>query len=133
MYHIFWRVYFIKNLSRFLSSDKRLSHTWYTFYIGSSPTKDIDIGGQRISCLLDTGSTVSTIIESFCNSYLHDIPVVHEKLITLRAANGIEIPYVGYMRDKYYSEALESCYVYDWYTHTYWNCDGGRPCLFRSN
>ena len=44
---------------------------------------------------------------------------MHEKLINLRAANGIEIPYVGYMRDKYYSEALESCYVYDWYT----NCE----------
>ena len=46
----------------------------------------IEFGGQRISCLFDTGSMVSTIIESFYYSYLHDIPVVHEKLITLREA-----------------------------------------------
>ena len=56
--------------------------------LGSYPTTDIyiEFGGQRISCLFDTGSMVSTIIESSYNSYLHDIPVLHEKRITLREA-----------------------------------------------
>ena len=49
-------------------------------------------------CLLDTGSMVSTISESFYIEHLKDIPIVNEKLITLRAANGLEIPFVGYIQ-----------------------------------
>lgn len=51
-----------------------------------------------MSCLLDTGSMVSTITESF---FLQNFePWGHEKLkschwLQLRAANGLDIPYVG--------------------------------------
>lgn len=40
---------------------------------------------------------VSTFSVSFYNKHLRNIPVVREKLSTLRKANGLEIPYVGYI------------------------------------
>lgn len=57
-------------------------------------------GGVLISCLLDTGSMVSMITESFFE--LCFPPHIKEQLqpcswLCLRAANGLEIPYRGYL------------------------------------
>lgn len=53
------------------------------------------MGGVRVSCLLDTGSMVSTVAESFFfqhfNEQLHSC-----KWLQLKAANGLDIPYLGY-------------------------------------
>ena len=58
------------------------------------------MGGVEVPCLLDTGSMVTTLSESFFRQHFE--PWGKEKLhscgwLQLRAANGLEIPYVGYL------------------------------------
>ena len=67
--------------------------------IGKCPSVNVKLGGVDTTCLLDTGSEVSTITEEHFN--LHFRPKGTELLstagwLTLTAANGQEIPYVGY-------------------------------------
>lgn len=57
------------------------------------------MGGKIVACLLDTGSMVSTITEEF---FLENFQTGDELLkscnwLQLRAANGYEIPYSGYL------------------------------------
>lgn len=64
------------------------------------PHLDVTIGGVSVPCLVDTGSMVSTIIESFFLQHFKSWG--HERLqscnwLQLRAANGLAIPYVGYL------------------------------------
>lgn len=61
------------------------------------PTAVITISNTDIKCLIDTGSMVSTITESFYSKHLSTIPVIREQFVTLKAANGLDIPYVGYI------------------------------------
>lgn len=66
--------------------------------IGACPVINIIIENVSIPCLVDTGSNVSTITESFYRKYLEK----HGKSLTpckiqLKAANGINIPYIGYL------------------------------------
>ena len=58
------------------------------------------LGGVHVRCLLDSGSQVSTITESFFNKHFR--PRRSELLdtnqwLTLTAGNGLEIPYIGYL------------------------------------
>ena len=68
--------------------------------MASCPTIEVDMGGVRVSCLVDTGSMVSTIKESFFKQHFE--PWGPDRLhschwLQLRAANGLEIPYMGYL------------------------------------
>lgn len=74
--------------------------------VGNCPAVTIGIGGVTVECILDTGSMVSTITESFYNKYLCDIPIVQECHLKLRAANGLEIPYVGYIEADVYVQPV---------------------------
>ena len=61
---------------------------------------DVTIGGVQVPCLIDTGSMVSTVTETFFQKHL--APRGPNSLkscnwLQLRAANGLAIPYVGYM------------------------------------
>lgn len=64
------------------------------------PHVTVSVGGVLVPCLLDTGSMVSTVTESF---YLQNFePWGLEKLhschwLQLKAANGLDIPYIGYL------------------------------------
>ncbi len=68
--------------------------------ISGCPQLVASIGGVSVACLIDTGSMVSTIIEScFLKNF---IPWGQERLklcqwLQLCAANGFAIPYIGYM------------------------------------
>ena len=58
------------------------------------------MGGAQVLCLVDTGSMVSTVTESFFLQHFR--PWGYERLeacnwLKLRAANGWDIPYVGYL------------------------------------
>ncbi|XP_076847994.1 uncharacterized protein LOC143493459 [Brachyhypopomus gauderio] len=58
------------------------------------------MGGVQVPCLIDTGSMVSTLTESFFSAQFE--PQGQERLqschwLQLRAANGLEIPYLGYL------------------------------------
>ena len=68
--------------------------------ISSCPHLDVEMGGVKVPCLVDTGSMVSTISESFFRQHLE--PWGQERLrschwLELRAANGLTIPYLGYL------------------------------------
>ena len=67
--------------------------------IGQCPVVHISMGGEVVPCLLDTGSMVSTITETF---FLENFQSCNESLkpcnwLQLQAANGYEIPYSGYV------------------------------------
>ncbi|XP_060780518.1 uncharacterized protein LOC132888512 [Neoarius graeffei] len=68
--------------------------------MSSCPTLDVVIGGVSVPCLLDTGSMVSTVTESF---FLRQFkPWGQERLqschwLQLKAAKGLAIPYIGYL------------------------------------
>lgn len=58
------------------------------------------MGGVTVTCFLDSGSMVSTIPESFF--LVHFVQWGQERLqscnwLQLRAANGLSIPYIGYL------------------------------------
>lgn len=58
------------------------------------------MGGVKVPSLVDTGSMVSTVSESFFCQYFE--PWGQECLrschwLQLRAANGLAIPYIGYL------------------------------------
>ena len=65
----------------------------------NSPIIEIKISDINISCILDTGSMVSTISESFFNKFLKSKFELHpdQSWLKLRAANGLDIPYIGYI------------------------------------
>lgn len=59
-----------------------------------------EAGGIQVCCLLDSGSQVSSITESFFNR--HFLPrgsnlLDTNKWLTLTTANGLEIPYIGHL------------------------------------
>ena len=59
----------------------------------------VTLAGQPVDCLLDTGSQVLFVTEAFYKAVLQ--PQGHllrsaRNWLTLRAADGLEIPYVGY-------------------------------------
>lgn len=67
--------------------------------IASCPHVDIDMARIKVPCLVDTGSLVSTISESF---FLKNFGPRGEECLKachwlqLRAANGLAVPYIGY-------------------------------------
>lgn len=68
--------------------------------VGKCPVVEVKMGGIVVPSLLDTGSMVTTITESFfkkhfghlTDSQLHDCA-----WLDLRAGNGLELPYCGYL------------------------------------
>ncbi|KAL6485918.1 hypothetical protein MHYP_G00053100 [Metynnis hypsauchen] len=68
--------------------------------IGTCPIVELEIGGVKTRCLLDTGSQVSTITEQFFRKHLSgedDDILLPAGWLKLTAANGLEIPYLGYL------------------------------------
>jgi len=72
----------------------------YEKAVGECPVATVRLGGVDVPCLLDSGSEVSTITEEFFNEHFR--PQGKTLLPTgdwlrLTEANGLEIPYVGYL------------------------------------
>ena len=66
--------------------------------VSSCPHLEVIMGGVKVPCLVDTGSMVSTVTESFFQEHFSG----QERLnfcswLHLKAANGSSIPYLGYM------------------------------------
>ena len=68
--------------------------------VGSRCEASVDIEGDRVSCLLDSGSQGSTMSISYFNRHLSDTFSLHQigKLVTIEAANGLPIPYLGFVQ-----------------------------------
>ncbi len=68
--------------------------------VGTCPQVEIMVLGVEVSCLLDTGSQVSTISESFFRQHLggdDEDMLSTTGWLKLTAANGLDIPYLGYL------------------------------------
>lgn len=63
--------------------------------IGVCPTVDVFVGDVQVNCLLDTGSNVSTVTESFFNKHFR-ASLKHCEWLSLSAANGLNISFLGY-------------------------------------
>lgn len=73
---------------------------WLQRAVGTCPVVGLVIGGVNTQALLDTGSQVSTISEQFFRDYLcgkDDDMLSTAGLLKLTAANGLDIPYLGYI------------------------------------
>lgn len=68
--------------------------------IGRCPVVEAQFRGVTVACLLDTGSMVTTITQQFYEQHLHprlQLGLQPCSWLTLKAANGLEISYLGYL------------------------------------
>ena len=66
--------------------------------IGQCPTIDVQVRGKKIRCLVDTGSQVTLFSESLCKELFNQqLQGAEAPWLTLRGANGLNIPYIGYV------------------------------------
>lgn len=64
--------------------------------IGAKCTAQVYIEGKLCSCLLDTGSQVTTISKSYHEQTLPELSIIPlENLLEVEAANGQVVPYWG--------------------------------------
>ncbi len=66
--------------------------------VGRPNETDIILENLQCKALLDTGSTVSTICQSFYEEHLKDIPLqTIDRILKVECAGGEMLPYVGYI------------------------------------
>ncbi|KAK0134254.1 Retrovirus-related Pol polyprotein from transposon opus [Merluccius polli] len=67
--------------------------------MGKCPVVEVAIQGISVPCLLDTGSMVTTVTEELFHRHFHSLSdqLQHCRWLQLRAANGLEVPYLGYL------------------------------------
>lgn len=66
--------------------------------VGTKSTVQVKISGNSTTCLLDTGSQVTTIPLSYHAHFLADQPIKPlNGLLEIEGANGQEVPYLGYV------------------------------------
>ena len=66
--------------------------------VGTKSTAQVEIEGQVVNCLLDTGSQVTTVPQSFLQKCLsqYQIKPLYD-LLEVEGANGQSVPYLGYI------------------------------------
>ena len=67
--------------------------------VGRCPEVEVTIRGKKIPCLLDTGSQVTLFSHTLFQKYFGEEVLCDARdlpWLTLKAANGLKIPYVGY-------------------------------------
>lgn len=67
--------------------------------VGECPGVEILVEGVKVPCLLDTGSQVTLFSETFFQKWLSGVQRRSPEdlhWLTLKAANGLQIPYTGY-------------------------------------
>lgn len=65
--------------------------------IGNKCIGDVTVSGVKCNCLLDTGSQVTTISNSFYTEHLSEQPIQPFNLLDVEGANGQSVPYLGYV------------------------------------
>ena len=68
--------------------------------VGGTPAITAKLAGVEVECLLDTGSMVTLVSEAFYKQKLKSVcggVKGGSQMLTLRGANGLEIPYLGYI------------------------------------
>lgn len=79
--------------------DLRPSPSPRDILFGQCPVVEVGVNDQKIQCLVDTGSQVTLFTESLCKELFNEqqLQETETPWLTLRGANGLDIPYVGYM------------------------------------
>ena len=62
---------------------------------GNCPQTSMWIAGVEVMAVIDTGSEISTIPESWYRANLSKLPLRKLNWLSVKAANGLDIPYVG--------------------------------------
>lgn len=78
--------------------DDRLPHTLPSGLVGPRCISTVSVGDTRCQSILDTGSQVTTISETFHSEYLSSFPtkpIYH--LLEVEGAGGQSLPYLGYV------------------------------------
>ena len=68
--------------------------------VGNCPEAKIQLGSVSTNCLLDSGSEISTVTESFFKESLESSGKAIKNIsgwMKIKAANGLDIPYLGYI------------------------------------
>jgi len=68
--------------------------------VGGTPTMTAKMAGVEVECLVDTGSMVTLISETFYKEKLESVCGRVQgvgRMLTMRGANGLEIPYLRYL------------------------------------
>ena len=65
--------------------------------IGKCPEIKVKIADVQVNCILDSGAEISTITESFYRKHLADRQIKDVTWLKISAANGLEVPCVGYI------------------------------------
>ena len=75
-----------------------LHHNLPSGLVGPRCVSTVSIGNIRCQSILDTGSQVTTISETFCSKYLTSFPIqpIHH-LLEIEGAGGQSVPYLGYV------------------------------------
>lgn len=65
--------------------------------MGHCPLVEINVNGVKVRCLVDTGSQVTLLAESLSKELFSApcVPEAEARWLTLRGANGLDIPYIG--------------------------------------
>ncbi|KAG1960358.1 interleukin-1 receptor accessory protein-like 1-A [Pimephales promelas] len=68
-------------------------------WVGHCPNVEVQANGVTIDCLVDTGSQVTLFSESLAQELFadHRLQATEASRLTLRGANGLDIPYTGYI------------------------------------
>lgn len=68
-------------------------------WVGRCPTVEVQVNGVKLNCLVDTGSQVTLFSESLALELFadHRLHRTEASRLTLRGANGLDIPYTGYI------------------------------------
>ena len=67
---------------------------------GHCPTTTITVNGREAAALLDTGSEVTTLTETWAAARLRNLSL-QQAYLKLRAVNGAEMPYAGILPVKH--------------------------------
>lgn len=68
--------------------------------VGGTPNTTAKLAGVEVECLVHTGSTVTLISETFYKQKLESVCSGVQgrgKMLALRGANGLKIPYLRYL------------------------------------
>ena len=83
--------------------------------IGAASTNDIQVNGVNAKCLIDTGSVISTISESFVVTFLKQVQIKElESLLenfTFESASGSEMDFIGYVETVIHIPGIGKYYV----------------------
>lgn len=80
------------------SQSKQWAATLPKGFVGAKTTAKVTIADKNRNCLLDTGSQVTTIPNSFYKQNLSHSPIEPlNKILEVEATNGQDVPYLGYV------------------------------------